>query len=312
MVNKKASAAVITVLVVAAVATAGVVLFVFPYSPDSPPAADDTGWTEDGVQALADANNQFGTDLYYALEKTEQGKNMFYSPYSMFAALGMTYEGASGQTAEEMKDVFYFPESDVLRPNFAAVYNEINKGDKEYELKTGNALWVQQDYPFLEEYLTTVENYYGGKAANVDFVGETEKTRETINTFIEEQTNDKIEDLIPRGILTPSTRLVLTNAIYFKGTWEWEFDKSDTADRKFTTDVGKELQVPTMYMKPEEARFNYLDNGEVQVLELPYKGEEISMMIILPKQGREYDYETREEVEYDYTLEDVELSLIHI
>ena len=86
-------------------------------------------------------------------------------------------------------------------------------------MSTGNALWAQQDYKFLDEYLSTVEKYYGGKAANVDFVRETEKSRQTINTFIEEQTNNKIKDLIPQGILDASTVLVLTNAIYFKGTW---------------------------------------------------------------------------------------------
>ncbi len=209
------------------------VLFLFPYEPDQPPAADNTDSTEQGIQAVVNANNQFAFDLYSELDKYEDG-NMFYSPYSISAALAMTYEGAKGQTADEMKSVFHFPEEDILRPNFAAIYNDINKENKEYELKTGNALWVQKDYPFLEEYIDGVENYYGGKATMLDFVKEAEKSRQTINSFIEEQTKDKIKDLIPKGYLDEMTRLVLTNAIYFKGIWEWEFDKTDTLERRFS------------------------------------------------------------------------------
>ena len=215
------------------------------------------------------------------MDKSENG-NIFYSPYSISAALAMTYEGAKGQTADEMKSVFHFPESSTLRPNFAAIYNEINKKDKPYKLSTGNALWAQEDYKFLEEYLSTVEKYYGGKAANLDFVRETEKSRQTINTFIEEQTNNKIKDLIPQGVLDASTRLVLTNAIYFKGTWTWEFDKSDTHEQDFKMTPTNVVKTPMMYMKNDKAKFNYADVGESQILELPYKGEDISMLILLP------------------------------
>ena len=264
-----------------AAVTATAVLFLFPYQPDQPPKADDTGSTSQGIQEVVNANNKFAFDLYSELDKSEQG-NIFYSPYSISAALAMTYEGAKGQTADEMKSVFHFPESNILRPNFAAIYNEINKKDKPYKLSTGNALWAQQDYKFLDEYLSTVEKYYGGKAANLDFARETEKSRQTINTFIEEQTNNKIKDLIPQGVLDASTRLVLTNAIYFKGTWTWEFDKSDTSEQDFKTTPTNVVKTPMMYMKNDKAKFNYADVGDLQILELPYKGEEISMLILLP------------------------------
>ena len=270
----------VALLMVAAV-TATAVLFLFPYQPDQPPKADDTGSTSQGIQEVVNANNKFAFDLYSELDKSEQG-NIFYSPYSISAALAMTYEGAKGQTADEMKSVFHFPESNILRPNFAAIYNEINKKDKPYKLSTGNALWAQQDYKFLDEYLSTVEKYYGGKAANLDFARETEKSRQTINTFIEEQTNNKIKDLIPQGVLDTSTRLVLTNAIYFKGTWTWEFDKSDTSEQDFKTTPTNVVKTPMMYMKNDKAKFNYADVGDLQILELPYKGEEISMLILLP------------------------------
>ena len=260
------------------------VLFLFPYEPDQPPRADNTGSTEQGIQDVVNANNQFAFDLYSELDKNEDG-NMFYSPYSISAALAMTYEGAKGQTADEMKSVFHFPEENILRPNFAAIYDDINKENKEYELKTGNALWVQKDYPFLEEYINGVENYYGGKATMLDFVKEAEKSRQTINSFIEGQTKDKIKDLIPTGYLDETTRLVLTNAIYFKGIWEWEFDKTDTREQDFKTTSTNIIKTPIMSMNPEDAKFNYAQTEDLQILELPYKGNKISMLILLPTEN---------------------------
>jgi len=283
--------ALLVVTLVPVVAT----FLLFPYPPTKPPRANDTGSTPQGIQEVARANNQFAFKLYSELVKTETG-NIFYSPYSIFSALAMTYEGAKGKTAEEMKNVFAFPESSILRPNFAAVYNHINEASEDYELRTGNALWTQKDYPFLEEYLKTVEEYYGGKATALDFIREAEKSRETINAFIEEQTNHKIKDLIPPGFLNELTRLVLTNAIYFKGDWKIAFNESLTMEGDFWITPDKSVKVQMMHMHPNQTvRFNYADTGDVQILELPYKGEKISMLIILPK--------NLEEVESSLTLE---------
>ncbi len=294
-------------LLMMATVTASALLFVFPYQPNQPPKADDTVSTQQGIQEVVDANNQFAFDLYYELDEEEQG-NIFYSPYSISTALAMTYEGAKGQTADEIKSVFHFPESNILRPNFAAIYNEINREKKAYELRTGNALWAQYDYKFLEDYINRVEQYYGGKVANLDFKQETEKSRQTINSFIEEQTNDKIQDLIPPRILNSMTRLVLTNAIYFKGTWEWEFDESDTHDQNFKITPTTVVKTPMMHMDPDKAKFNYADLEKLQILELPYKGEKISMLILLPKQAEDYDHETGKRIVSSYTLKDIELS----
>jgi len=284
--NKKTLTLIGIILIPVTVATAATLLFLYPYNPTQPPKSDDTGWSEEGAQEVIDANNQFALELYTELSKNGK-ENIFYSPYSIFAALGMTYEGAKGETKDEIKSVFHFPEDSTLRPNFAKIYNDINKNEEDYELRTGNALWVQKDYPFLEDYINIVVKYYGGKASNLDFVKETEKSRQTINSFIEEQTNNKIKDLIPKGVLDYLTRLVLTNAIYFKGTWQWEFNPKDTeaVDFKITpTDI---VKVPMMYMKPEKAKFNYADLEDLQILELPYKGEKISMLILLPKDNLE-------------------------
>jgi len=278
--TKKILSIIFLVIAVAGVATA-VVLFLFPYQPNQPSKTDNTGPTKQGIQEVASANNKFTFDLYSQLNKSEKG-NIFYSPYSISAALAMAYEGAKGQTANEMKSVFHFPESNILGPNFAAIYNNINKDTKDYELKIGNALWVQQDFPLLSDYTSRVEKYYGGKAANLDFVKESEKSRQTINSFIEEQTNNKIKDLIPSGFLNNMTRLVLTNAIYFKGIWQWEFDTSDTHNENFKITSDNVVKVPMMNMNPQKASFNYINTGDAQILELPYKGGKISMLVILP------------------------------
>ena len=262
------------------------VLFLFPYEPGQPPQADDTESTEQGMQEVVNANNEFAFDLYSELNKNEKG-NIFYSPYSISGALAMTYEGAKAQTADEIKSVFHFPEGNILRPNFAGIYNDINKENKDYELKTGNALWVQRDFPLLEDYMTRVEKYYGGKAATLDFVKETEESRLTINRFIEEQTKDKIKNLIPIGSVGASTRLVLTNAIYFQGIWEWEFDKSDTFEEGFIITPDNVVKSPMMHMSPEKTKFNYAETEDLQILELPYKGEKISMLILLPNENLE-------------------------
>jgi serine protease inhibitor len=272
-------------------------LFVFPYNPNQPPQADDSGSTEEGIKSVIEANNNFAFDAYKKIIESEEG-NIFYSPYSISSALAMTYEGAEGETAEEIKSVFHFPNKNSLRPNFAAVYNNINAKDKNYELSTGNALWIQHDFSLLNKYSNNIENYYGGKAALLDFVNELEQSRQTINSFIEEQTRDKIKDLIPEGLLNQDTRLVLTNAIYFKGLWKVEFDKSDTREENFNISPSETIKVPMMKMKPEEEKFNYARTEELEILELSYKDEKISMLILLPN-------ESLEDVESDLTLEKI-------
>ncbi|MBN2198116.1 serpin family protein [Candidatus Wolfebacteria bacterium] len=284
MIKKNLLIILIIILFLATAVAVG--LFIFPYQPDKPPHAEDVGSTVQGISEVVDANNKFAFDLYSELNNSEKG-NIFYSPYSIFSALAMTYEGAKNQTASEMKSVFHFPENEILRPNFAKIYNDINENANDYDLKIGNALWAQQNFYFLEDYMDRVEKYYGGKAVNVDFANKTEETRQTINSFIEEQTKNKIKNLIPKGALDLTTRLVLTNAVYFKGDWEWQFDIKETFESDFKITPDNIIKTEMMNMKPgiDEAKFNYLDNGDLQVLELPYKGDKISMLILLPTEN---------------------------
>jgi serpin B len=257
---------------------------VSPGSGEKVSRVDDTGASREGVKLIVDANNQFAFELYAKFNEQSKDNNIFYSPYSILTALTMTYEGARGKTAEEMRSVLHIPEDpDARRPNFASIYNDINKKDKPYKLSTANALWAQKDYRFLEEYIQCVEKYFGGKVTNLDFAGASEQSRQTINKWVEDQTNNKIKDLIPPGLLNAYTRLVLTNAIYFKGTWVKQFDEKDTREEDFTTSSGKTTKVPMMRLTGDNAKFKYGETDEIQVLEMPYSGDELSMLIILPK-----------------------------
>lgn len=245
-------------------------------------STDDPGAIPEGIKKVVAANNQFALKLYPRL--AEAGKNVFYSPYSISVILAMAYEGARGKTADEMRSVLQIPEDLVLRrSNFARMINEINMGNKSYTLSTANALWVQKDHALLKEFMEVTRKYYAAKASNLDFVKATEASRQTINRWVEEQTKGKIRELLQNENVTTLTKLILTNAIYFKGTWQRQFDKKKTKDDDFTTDTGKTVRVPMMRMLGEE--FYYVDAGSLQALELPYKGGELSMLILLPKLG---------------------------
>lgn len=234
--------------------------------------------------SVVDANNQFAFELY-SQYKSRDG-NIFFSPYSISSALAMTYEGARGKTADEIQSVFHFPKDESARKeSFLKIYNQINKKDKKYQLHTANALWAQKNYLFLEDYFKSVEKYYGGKITNLDFVKETEKSRLTINKWVEGQTNDKIKDLVPPGSVDRDTRLVLTNAIYFKGFWLKQFDKKDTEEEDFRVSSGKTVKSRMMHSTGKGAEFNYAETDKLQILELPYEGKELSMLILLPKEN---------------------------
>ena len=163
------------------------------------------------TNGIVDANNQLAMDLYSKYKSKEE--NLFYSSYSISSALAMTYEGAKGKTAEEMQAVLHLPnDKEKIHSDFASIFTEINKADKSYQLTTANALWAQNDYPFREDYFKTVDDYYSGKVTNLDFKTDTENSRVTINNWVEDKTNDKIKDLIPKGILTSDTRLEIGRA----------------------------------------------------------------------------------------------------
>ena len=231
----------------------------------------------------SDSINQFAFNYYSKLKEKESG-NIFFSPFSISSAFAMTYEGAKGQTAEEIQSVFYIPEDNNLRQTkYKNFFDEINKEDKKYQLSSVNSLWVQNDFILLNDYRNTIEEYYGGKAVNLNFKEDTEGSRMTINNSVADQTNNKIKDLIPPGSILPITKLVLTNAIYFKGEWVKQFNQDYTQEQNFETTNDTSVKAQIMQRTDDESIFNYAENNDLQILEMPYSGKELSMIFLLPK-----------------------------
>jgi serpin B len=241
-------------------------------APPSSPAADQA--------EAVNGSNAFAVDLYAQLSK--QPGNLFFSPESISTAFGMAYAGARGQTATQMQQVFHFTlPPDRLHPAMGALLAGMNAQHKDYELHVADALWAQQDSNFEESYLKLVQSDYGAGLHKVNFKISPDTVRATINAWVEKQTNDKIKDLIGQGALNTSTRLVLTNAIYFKGDWQDPFDAQATQKDEFHLSATQWVMTPMMH---RTGGYRYYDGGTFQALELPYAGNEISMVVLLPKQ----------------------------
>ncbi|SFM43062.1 serpin family protein [Methanolobus profundi] len=239
---------------------------------------------------IATANNAFAFDMY-SMVIVENKQNVFISPYSIFTAVAMCYDGAENSTKEQMANVFNFPlNKTVLGMSSKDVISEINSGSDEYELETANALWVQKDFDLKQQYISNSVNYYSGKVAKVDFKNQPENSRVLINDWVESKTNDKIKDLISDGVIKPKyTRLILTNAIYFNGKWMDEFDKENTQDQAFYPSKDEEISAETMYA---QRYLNYGENSNAMILELPYKGDALCMYLVLPNENTIEDFET--------------------
>lgn len=242
------------------------------------------------MENLADANNTFALDLYQTLK--ENTGNLFYSPYSISSALAMTYAGARGETEKQMATTLHFTlPQDRLHPAFNSVSLALASRGQETEiqdkkgfiLKNADALWGQKDYKFLPAFLDVLAENYGAGIRLLDFVRSPEDSRVTINDWVSEQTEKRINDLLPGGSITPATRLVLTNAVYFKANWFYQFSEKMTSDGQFNLLNSSKITVPMM---KQTEKFNYMKGNGYQAVELPYRGQKLSMVILLPGQGR--------------------------
>lgn len=235
--------------------------------------------TGDAIR-VAGASNRFAFDLYRRA-RTREG-NFFLSPASITTAMAMTYAGAAGNTREEMAKVLHFtPEMpvDAGYATFVALLN--SAGDQNgYTLSTANKLWSAAGYRMEASFLTLTREQYQAQVETIDF-GRAQEARATINGWVKRQTHDKIVELMPPNILDSNTRLVLTNAVYFLGSWAHEFSKLSTRDAPFYRTPDDKFNAPTMY---QQRKFGYTDDNVVQVLALPYRGETLSMIIVLPKE----------------------------
>jgi serpin B len=234
------------------------------------------------TQNRVDGNNTFAIELYNSLRG--QKGNLFFSPYSISTALAMTYAGARGVTEKQMAQVLNFNGGqDQLHVAFAHLQTQLNaeqeKGD--VQLNLANALWPEKDYSFLRDFLDLTNTYYKASLISVDFKNTPEQARIQINEWVEQKTNNKIRDLIQPGILNPLTRLVLTNAIYFKGEWAIPFKETSTNEAPFWLNRDTSVTVPLMFQKGD---FRYGKNESMQLLALPYAGNNLSMIVLLPNE----------------------------
>ena len=242
----------------------------------------------DDSQTLVNGNNVFALDIYQTL-RSENG-NLILSPFSISLALAMTYAGARGETESQMADTLHFdlPQGQ-LHPAFNALDQDLaTRGDSKtdesepLQLNIANAVWAEQTYPFLQEFLDLIASNYGAGIRLADFVNQYEGIRKEINDWVYDQTQEKIKDLLPDGSLNPDTRMVLVNAIYFKADWLSQFDADDTYDSPFYLIDGTEV---TVEMMNQGISVPYYQGNGFQAVELPYAGDAAAMDIIVPDAG---------------------------
>ena len=230
---------------------------------------------------IVSGNTEFALELYRALGTTSG--NLFSSPYSISTALAMTYAGARGNTATQMARALHFLlEQEMLHSSFAALQARLNQLESTHDiqLKIANTLFPHKRYAFLEEFLTLTKQFYGARITPLDYANP-EAARQTINTWVEDKTESKIKDLIPPRILDDLTRLVLVNAIYFKGNWANPFYENITSEAPFW--IASDRHVDARMMSQKDT-FKYFEDANLQVLELPYIGNDLSMLILLPRE----------------------------
>ena len=251
---------------------------------------------EADLATLVEGNSAFALDLYQALRETDG--NLFYSPYSVSLALAMVHAGAHGETEQQMGNTLHFDlPRDRLHPAFNRLDIELAKRGEGAEGKDGqgfslnivNAIWGQKDYGFLATFLDLLAENYGAGLRVLDFASSPEDCRIAINNWVSEHTEGRIEDLVPPGMISEITRIVLTNAIYFNAAWQHQFQETATHDGTFQLLSGGEVTVPMMQ---QTKSFRYTDGDGFQAVELPYDGGELSMVVLLPRAGEFQAFES--------------------
>jgi serpin B len=245
------------------------------------------------AEGLVAGNTAFALALYAELRGPAAG-NLLFSPYSVSQALAMTATGARSETGTQMAATLSLPpdQAEVNAAFVALDADLVGRGasaDGPGALRIANALWGEQTYPFSETWSAEIERFYGAGLQATDFANAPDDAREDINDWVAEQTEDRIQDIVPAGAITAQTRLVLANAIYFYGPWRHTFEAADTDDDTFHSLDGGEVTVPFMY---QQASFSYASGGGWQAIELPYEQDGFAMTILLPDEGAFDDFET--------------------
>ena len=253
----------------------------------SAPRDQNPSLSADAAKALNAGNRQFACDLYREL--ADASENLFFSPYSLSVALAMTYAGAAGDTRSEMRNALHFDlEEPELHTAFDATTGELERRAQQlsknssagtgFQLSIVNQAWGQKGYAFEDAYLDVLAQHYGSGLLLTDLSGQTEASRTLINRWVADQTNQRVKDLLPKSALSANTRLVLTNAVYFKASWFNKFNPADTGDATFYA-PGAERSVRFMH---SSGRLNYTKGESYSALELPYASDAVRMLIIAP------------------------------
>ncbi len=236
----------------------------------------------ENLTALVTGNNTFALDLYAQLRGTPG--NLFFSPYSVSACLAMTYAGARGETARQMAQTLHFnADQDEVSSAFGELQRQLNAAEekKGIQLNVANGLWAQEGHPFLPAFLQAAQNTYQAKVNQVDFRTQAEPVREQVNDWVSQKTQGKITNLLQPGTVDASTRLILANAIYFKGKWTRQFNKTNTTNAPFWVTPVQNVQAPLMSLS---ADFKYAEPQGLQLLDMPYAAGDLSMVVLLPRQ----------------------------
>ena len=238
--------------------------------------------TPEGIAEVVTANNQFAIAMYQQIngQPDQADKNVFFSPYSLSTAMAMLYTAAEGETKAQIQKTFHYPAPAILNPNSAALYNQFNKPNPDYKLATVNDLWMQQGLTPTKSYIDTVQRYYSGQVTALDFEGSPDPARQTINKKIADKTKQLIPELLPKGSIKSDTAVVLTNTVYFKGDWTLPFTAERTSAQPFYNAIGR---ASTVQMMQQQSYFDYYEDKHIQVVQLPYKGDDLSMLVVLPK-----------------------------
>ncbi len=233
------------------------------------------------LEAVVQGNTTFALALYRSLQRLKG--NFVFSPHGISSALAMTFAGAEGETARQMARVLHFSlKQNRLHAAFSAVQQEISDSSQSGEtvLKTANALRFQKGLTLGKKFRSLIQKRYAASFASLDFRS-SEAARQEINAWVKQATQDKIKDLIPEGAIDARTRLVLLNAIYFKGNWATPFKEELTQPKTFHLSTNEQMQTPMM---TQENTFYYVENDLAQILALPYADSELMMVILLPLQ----------------------------
>ncbi|XP_035981455.1 leukocyte elastase inhibitor A [Fundulus heteroclitus] len=234
--------------------------------------------------SLSKANTTFSLALLRKLSEDSKTANIFFSPFSISSALAMVMLGARGNTATQISECLKTQDRpDDFHTLFAKLLSKLNKAGTPFVLSVANRLFVEQTYHFIQEFLTQTRTYYNSELEPLDFRTSWEEARVKINSWVEEQTQGRIKDMVAKGTVNEMTRMVLVNAIYFKGTWDKAFPRCSTYGAEFRLNKNDKKLVQMMQQK---TNFNLAFISEIncQILEMPYKGMELSMLIFLPKE----------------------------